>query len=152
MHFSHSQERRSDYKTTKLLLNVDSCERAGMSSCIARVNHLIQENVRSRSKYQPCLSCEQVHPALLIALTHEGRDSGLGVGNSCSFQLIFNYPGSHEGGYRRGRRVGVQTMRLATRHAIRAEVKLIKNRKWPAIIVVITQHSWSMLKLLTSDQ
>ena len=110
--------------------SVRECHRA------SRVNHLIQENVRSRSKYH-----EQVQPALLIALTHEGRDSGLGVGNSCSFQLIFNYPSSHEGGYRRGRRVGVQTMRLATRHAIRAEVKLIKNRKWPAIIVVITQHT-----------
>ena len=76
----------------------------------------------------------------LIALTYEGRVSGLGVWNSCSFQLIFNYPSSHEGGYRRGRRVGVQTMRLATRHAIRAEVKLIKNRKWPAIIVGIIPH------------
>ena len=114
------------------------------------VNHLIQENVRSRSKYQPCLSYEQVQPALLIALTHEGRDSGLGVGNSCSFQLIFNYPSSHEGGYRRGRRVGVQTMRLATRHAIRAEVKLIKNRKWPAIIVVITQHT-QLVNVKTPD-
>ena len=42
------------------------------------VNHLIQENVRSRSKYQPCLSYEQVQPALLIALTHEGRILGWG--------------------------------------------------------------------------
>ena len=53
----------------------------------------------------------------LIALTYEGRVSGLGVWNSCSFQLIFNYPGSHEGGYRRGRagrRAGVQTVRPAT--------------------------------------
>ena len=44
----------------------------------------------------------------------------------------------------------MQTMRLATRHAIRAEVKLIKNRKWPAIIVVITQHT-QLVNVKTPD-
>ena len=125
--------------------SVRECHRASSS----RVNHLIQENVRSRSKYQPCLSYEQVHPALLIALTHEGRDSGLGVGNSCSFQLIFNYPGSHEGGYRRGR-AGEESWRADNQPRTMAEVKLIKNRKWPPIIVVITQqliYCWSLVKL-----
>ena len=85
----------------------------------------------------------------LIALTYEGRVSGLGVWNSCSFQLIFNYPGSHEGGYRRGR-AGEESWRADNQPRNMAEVKLIKNRKWPPIIVVITQqliYCWSMVKL-----
>ena len=62
--------------------------------------------------------------------------------------MIFNYPGSHEGGYRRGR--AGESWRADNQPRNMAEVKLIKNRKWPPIIVVITQqliYCWSMVKL-----
>ena len=75
----------------------------------------------------------------LTALTYEGSVSGLGVWNSCSFQLIFNYPGSHEGGYRRGR-ARDESWRADSQASNMAEVKLIKNRKWPPIIVGIIPH------------
>ena len=66
-----------------------------------------------------------------------------------SFQLIFNYPGSHEGGYRRGR-AGDESWRADSQASNMAEVKLIKNRKWPAIIVVITQHT-QLVNVKTPD-
>ena len=53
--------------------------------------------------------------------------------------MIFNYPGSHEGGYRRGR-AGDESWRADSQASNMAEVKLIKNRKWPPIIVGIIPH------------